>query len=176
MSSSRTMPEVCGEWGGGCLRDRWCVGYITTILSYQSDVGDFRSPGRDNDHSIPVVGVYRQLMKKKKETGNSRRRRHKSSLSSFWMMASWVVGVCLLRARRSITPRPLRTRPQGGTLKSSHRESSSHHESSQSSSLMPANQNGGASASPVVMPRVALPGSWQKVPAKSQAMVWKGMG
>ena len=116
------------------------------------------------------------VMKKKKETGNSRRRRHKSSLSSFWMMASWVVGVCLLRARRSITPRPLRTRPQGGTLKSSHRESSSHHESSQSSSLMPANQNGGASASPVVMPRVALPGSWQKVPAKSQAMVWKGMG
>ena len=43
------------------------MGYITTILSYQSDVGDFRSPGRDNDHSIPVVGVYRQLMKKKKK-------------------------------------------------------------------------------------------------------------
>lgn len=136
-----------GKGGGGCLRDMWWVGYITTILPHQDDVGDFKSPGRDNDHSIPEIGVYRQLMKKKKETGNSRRRRHKSSLSSFWMMASWVVGVCLLRARRSITPRPLRTRPQDGTLKSSHRESSSHHESSQSSSPMPANQNGGVSAS-----------------------------
>ena len=92
-------------------------------------------------------GVQAADEEKKKETGNSRRRRHKSSLSSFWMMASWVVGVCLLRARRSITPRPLRTRPQDGTLKSSHRESSSHHESSQSSSPMPANQNGGVSAS-----------------------------
>lgn len=52
--------------GGGCLRDMWWVGYITTILPHQDDVGDFKSPGRDNDHSIPEIGVYRQLVEKKK--------------------------------------------------------------------------------------------------------------